>query len=184
MSVRRARPGVWWARAVGLLLIFAAASSSHAWDILTDPLHAQPPALTTGVTLPGDGGPVPCPAPEDFSRPLSLADAVDAALCDNPQIKATWADIKVQADALGEARAAYLPTLSATVRCEPWRREAPRRVVRGRRRVRAGGRKATRKDIRNAVQPLPGRAFRARRKRARLDRRAAAACRSRKAKAH
>ena len=36
------------------------------------------------------------------------------------------------------------------------RREAPRRVVRGRRRVRAGGRKATCKDTRNAVQPLRG----------------------------
>ena len=112
MSVRRIRRGL--RRALGLVLMIAAASSARAWHVLTDPLHAEPPALTAGVTLPGDGAPVLCPAPEDFSKPLSLADAVDAALCDNPQIQAAWADIKVQAAALGEARAAYLPTLSAT----------------------------------------------------------------------
>ena len=36
------------------------------------------------------------------------------ALCHNPQVKAAWAVIKVQAGALGEARAAYVPALHAT----------------------------------------------------------------------
>ncbi len=39
---------------------------------------------------------------------------MDVALCNNPQIRAAWAAIKVQAGAVGEARAAYLPTLSGT----------------------------------------------------------------------
>jgi outer membrane protein len=43
-----------------------------------------------------------------------LTRAVDLALCNNPQLKGTWASIKVQAAAVGEARAAYLPTLSVS----------------------------------------------------------------------
>jgi outer membrane protein len=43
-----------------------------------------------------------------------LTAAVDVALCNNPQIRAAWASIKIQAGAVGEARAAYLPTISAT----------------------------------------------------------------------
>ena len=50
---------------------------------------------------------------ESEIEPVSLADAVDLALCNNPQIKSAWAAIKIQAATVGEARAAYLPTLSA-----------------------------------------------------------------------
>ncbi|HVZ45072.1 MAG TPA: TolC family protein [Ramlibacter sp.] len=83
---------------------------------LRDPLQGtSPPVLESGATLPGEIAPVPCPAGEAFALPLGLGEAVDLALCNNPQIKAAWANIKVQAGALGEARAAYLPTLSATI---------------------------------------------------------------------
>jgi outer membrane protein len=50
-----------------------------------------------------------------LNTPLALADAVDLALCDSPQVQQTWAAIKQQAGVLGEARAAYLPTLTASV---------------------------------------------------------------------
>ncbi len=40
--------------------------------------------------------------------PLTLSEAMDVAICHNPQLQGTWAAIKVQAAALGEARAAYL----------------------------------------------------------------------------
>lgn len=88
-----------------------------AFDLVApfvDPLQTLPPMIESGALLPGDGDPAPCPVSKDFSSPLVLAEAVDLALCNNPQIKSTWAAIKVQAGALGEARAAYLPTLSVT----------------------------------------------------------------------
>jgi outer membrane protein len=87
------------------------------WALTTpfqDPLRTVPERLQTGATLPGDGAPVPCPT-KGFATPLALGEAVDLALCNNPQIKAAWANIKVQAAAVGEARAADWPTLSGTV---------------------------------------------------------------------
>lgn len=80
-----------------------------------DPLQAVPKVIGTGATLPGDDGPAPCPAQKDFGTPLALGEAVDLALCNNPQIQVAWANIKIQAAAAGEARAAYLPTISGTL---------------------------------------------------------------------
>lgn len=81
---------------------------------IDDPLRAQPVQLQGGVTLP-DASQVSCMVAVDFSQPLELRDAVDTALCNNPQIRATWAQIKAQTGVLGEARAAYLPTISGSV---------------------------------------------------------------------
>lgn len=80
-----------------------------------DPLRTLPGRITSGTTLPGDGGPVACPVTRDLAAPLSLIDAADLALCNNPQIKAAWAAIKLQSAEVGQARAAYLPTLSGTI---------------------------------------------------------------------
>jgi outer membrane protein len=79
-----------------------------------DPLLTRPPALDTGKILPNDSHVHACPnlADLDVSKPLALADAVDLALCRNPQVQSAWASIKVQAAAIGEARAAYLPTIN------------------------------------------------------------------------
>jgi outer membrane protein len=82
------------------------------YPLFDDPLRTKPDVLEKGVVLPGDTGPLNGLAPKDFSRPLTLGEAVDIALGNNPQIKATWAYIKVRAGALGEARAAYLPTVT------------------------------------------------------------------------
>jgi len=84
-----------------------------------DPLRTVPPMLSNGIILPGDAAPLPCPNAsihpdvEGNPKPLGLIDAIDIALCTNPQLKSSWAAIKVQAAALGEAKAAYLPTASA-----------------------------------------------------------------------
>ncbi len=86
-----------------------------AYPFFEDPLSARPKALDQGVRLPGDASPVACPASKDFSQPLALGEAVDIALCRNPRIKSAWADIKIQAGAVGEARAAYLPTLNGSL---------------------------------------------------------------------
>jgi outer membrane protein len=84
-------------------------------DMLDDPLTTNPPALESGLVLAGDDTPVVCPPQVDLAQPLVLADAVDLALCHNPQVRVAWAAIKIQAGALGEARAAYLPTLTGTM---------------------------------------------------------------------
>jgi outer membrane protein len=87
-------------------------------DVLTtpfiDPLRTRPAVLDSGVTLPGDNAPWQCQTGKDFSNPLALNEAVDLALCNNPQVKTAWAAIKMQAAAVGVADAAYLPTISAT----------------------------------------------------------------------
>lgn len=85
------------------------------YPFFEDPLYSMPDVIKNGVILPGDKVPVSCVQPKDFSRPLALGEAVDLALCNNPQIKATWANIKIRANAVGEARAAYLPSLSGSL---------------------------------------------------------------------
>lgn len=96
------------------LLIQQSAWAGGISDLLDDPLQARPAAMQSGATLP-DSTRVNCFTPVDFRQPLVLTDAVDTALCNNPQIRASWAEIKVQTGAVGEARAAYLPTLNGSV---------------------------------------------------------------------
>ena len=102
----------------------AVALCGNLWAIefpymLQDPLLTRPNVLDLGATLPGDIASLACASrnlnSQRFKTPLALETAVDMALCHNPQVKAAWAVIKVQAGALGEARAAYVPTLNATV---------------------------------------------------------------------
>lgn len=95
------------------LLVLPTAWSEGINNVLDDPLQANPDQLQAGATLP-DQSRINCATSVDFSQPLALNDAVDTALCNNPQIRATWAEIKVQSGVVGEARAAYLPTISAT----------------------------------------------------------------------
>jgi outer membrane protein len=106
------------------LAAMVVAMSGNAWAIefaymLPDPLLTRPNVLDLGAPLPGDGASLACaslsPESLNFKDPLPLTTAVDMALCHNPQVKASWAAIKVQAGALGEARAAYMPTLNASV---------------------------------------------------------------------
>lgn len=49
---------------------------------------------------------------EKINNPLTLADVVDLALCNNPQTRSLWASARAQAATLGINLAAYLPTLS------------------------------------------------------------------------
>lgn len=76
-----------------------------------DPLEslaAVPPLA--GVRSPA---PAPClPAAPD--QPLGLVDAVDIALCNNPQTRQAWAAARAQAALVGVAQSAYLPTIAAS----------------------------------------------------------------------
>ncbi|WP_413707688.1 TolC family protein [Ralstonia sp. Ralssp110] len=97
-------------------LLHALPAMPWSWSAaLDDPLNARPPVLDTGVTLPGDGSPITCRTGPAFDHPLPLDEAVDLALCSNPQVKAAWAAIKIQVGSVGEARAAYLPNVTTTL---------------------------------------------------------------------
>jgi outer membrane protein len=107
-----------------MVAAFGVVISCNAWGlefpyVLQDPLLTRPNVLDLGSTLPSDGISLACasqnPESPSFKDPLALETAVDMALCHNPQVKVAWAAIKVQAGALGEARASYVPTLNATV---------------------------------------------------------------------
>ncbi len=85
-------------------------------DVMVDPLRTLPKRLGGAVALPGDASGLDCSTQANFtSRTLGLSDAVDLALCHNPQVQASWAAIKLQAALLGQSRAAWLPTANATV---------------------------------------------------------------------
>jgi outer membrane protein len=72
--------------------------------------------LVVPLLFEGDPGlAVPCADTPGSGQPLSLAEAMDMALCRNPQARAAWAAVQVQAGALGEARAAYWPRLHVGV---------------------------------------------------------------------
>ena len=87
-----------------LALCLGVSGSASADDLLeriftprSDPLSTLPPIIATGSTLPGDTAPHSCTAAPATSGALTLADAVDLALCHNPQIAGAWAAIRVQA---------------------------------------------------------------------------------------
>jgi len=44
--------------------------------------------------------------------PLRLQDAVERALCDHPKTRQAWANVKIQAAAVGAGRASFLPTIN------------------------------------------------------------------------
>lgn len=82
------------------------ATSAHAFSI-DDPLDQL-----SSVRAPQDSGRA-CPDTLG-SRPLTLPDVIDAALCRNPQTASAWATERARAAGVGSARTAYLPTLSAS----------------------------------------------------------------------
>lgn len=47
--------------------------------------------------------------------PLELPEAIERALCQNPQTRAAWGEARTQAALLGVARSAYLPSMAASL---------------------------------------------------------------------
>lgn len=101
--------------AAGMLSLPTFAHSFEFPYLFKDPLRSMPEVVEKGVILPGDSTPIPRTIQKDFKQPLTLNEAVDLALSNNQQVKSAWADIKVQAGALGESYAAYLPTIRGVV---------------------------------------------------------------------
>ena len=52
---------------------------------------------------------------DKIQRPLTLADVVDLALCNNPQTRSAWASARAQAAQLGSSMSSYLPSLSGPI---------------------------------------------------------------------
>ncbi len=67
--------------------------------------------FSTGEMVP----PLPCGASHAADKPYDLADVVSRALCNNPQTREAWANAEVQAEQVGIAKSAYLPTFNANV---------------------------------------------------------------------
>ncbi len=94
------------------LVAMACGESTSAWAF--DPLRADQSMPTTTVI--GNFG-VNHAAVCVFGalpRPLRLQDAIERSLCLNPRTREAWANVKIQTSAVGVARAAFLPTLSAS----------------------------------------------------------------------
>jgi outer membrane protein len=113
------------ARFQAVFLALCISGGACAGDLLdrvftprADPLSTLPPVIVDGAMLPGDTATHSCvarvQAPGALMLTLTLAAAVDLALCHNPQIAGAWAGIRIQAAGLGQAQAAYLPTVSAS----------------------------------------------------------------------
>lgn len=104
MSVRRT-----WMRMCCLLVAcpMLMARPASAYDILR---AEQGISATAAGTMVRDINGCPAGPP---GRPLQLFEAVERALCSNPKTREAWADVKARAAAVGVARAAYLPTVSA-----------------------------------------------------------------------
>ena len=97
---------------IGCLLALAAtaAAALRAEPLWSDPLHTMHEVSVTPVTI---GYGVGCSFDARLPDPLTLLDAVERALCRNPQTRQAWANVKAQAAAVGVSRAAYLPALTA-----------------------------------------------------------------------
>ncbi len=74
-------------------------------------------AAMPGTSLERPLGPLryrPCQFRQQ-AAPLSLAEVVDRALCNNPQTRQAWANARFQAAQVGVAEAAYLPSASLSL---------------------------------------------------------------------
>ncbi len=80
---------------------------------MDDPQRTDDRLPAADRLLPGEMASAPCPAGQAAVQELSLEGAIDLALCNSPLIQSAWAAIKVQSAAVGEAKAAYLPVVSA-----------------------------------------------------------------------
>ncbi len=88
-----------------LLTALAAPAMAATHDDPRGLIPARQPPVSAAQTSCGD---VP-------SRPLTLPDLVDIALCRNPQTAVSWASVRAAAANVGVAKAAELPSVNATI---------------------------------------------------------------------
>lgn len=93
-------------RLILLLCLLLPLSARASGDPLSTAEYIEP------GRFPQTADPVQCDR-ERIKQPLTLADVVDLALCNNPQTRSLWASARAQAANVGVGMSAYLPTLSA-----------------------------------------------------------------------
>jgi len=95
-----------------LLLVLNLSLLGPAWAAgLADPFATEAMApLKVSPSLAARVGAAPC-ANELPATPLTALEAVDLALCNNPQSREVWAAARAQAALVGVAQADWLPTL-------------------------------------------------------------------------
>lgn len=98
-------------QAVGVALVALAFPAFAAKDDPFDTARLRPPEPHQAWEQPP--GP-PCPAPVVVPDPLTLLDAVELALCNNPRTRESWSAAKASAAQVGIARGAYLPNVTVT----------------------------------------------------------------------
>lgn len=98
----------------GLMMAASAASaqSLDLWRVL--------PGEREIPVMPGDATPVGAICADNdtaaaLAAPLALADAIRIALCSNPRARQAWFDAAAQAATVGLSKAAYLPTVNASL---------------------------------------------------------------------
>ena len=64
-----------------------------------------------------------CPK-DRIQNPLTLADVIELALCNNPQTRSAWASSRAQAAQLGSSMSSYLPTLTGPISVSTNRNQA------------------------------------------------------------
>lgn len=90
-----------------------AIAAGSVWYSDGDPLSTSlelPPAVY-GIGFKSELPEQSC-AGIDLNKPLTLADVTEAALCNNPQTRESYANAKVLAAQLGVAKSAFLPSLT------------------------------------------------------------------------
>ena len=104
---------------LAFLILMMQSAVVHAegsiWYRSDDPFATE--ALAPPLIPPGyqdESRSFECTLP-DFSKPLTLSDVANSALCNNPQTREAWASARQQAAQLGVARSAYLPSINNTV---------------------------------------------------------------------
>lgn len=96
--------------AIILFILLGNASAGGIDPFLT---HGKIARSITGSMLDDDAS-TPCVFASP-AQPLELPEAVERALCNNPQTRAAWAGAKMQTAQLGVARSAYMPAIGATL---------------------------------------------------------------------
>jgi outer membrane protein TolC len=106
-------------------LIGLGSASTPVYADSSDPFSVRALAARSPLGSFESGNAVtPCGSDVDEHAPLSLAEVVDRALCQNPQTRTAWANARVQAAQVGVARSAYLPSVSATASDNRYRVDA------------------------------------------------------------
>lgn len=92
---------------------FSGATAMPALAGQGDPFATQGLVATSpAASVQHDVLSTPCQAEYPATSPLSLADVVERALCNNPQTREAWANARYQAAQVGVGESAYLPSIS------------------------------------------------------------------------